>query len=123
MMCALAGQGGAGRGDAMFALVVLDGHLEAFDALVAETVAAIAEHEPGTVVYVSHARPDRPSERVFYECYRDEEAFGAHEATAHTRRFLAERTQHLSGDPEVWRLNTVEGQVNGEQLRGAGAAR
>ncbi len=111
----------------MFALVVrfdvLDGHLEAFDALVAETVEAITEHEPGTVVYVSHARENRPSERVFYECYRDEEAFGDHEATTHTRRFLAERAQHLNGDPEVWRLGTLEGQVNGQSLRGAGAAR
>jgi len=110
----------------MFALVVrfevLDGHLDAFDALVSETLAGIAAHEPGTVVYVSHARPDRPTERVFYECYQDNEAFTAHEATPHTRRFLTERAQHMAGDPEVWRLAPAEGAINGEPLRGTGAA-
>lgn len=79
----------------MFALVVefeiLDGHTQAFDALVADTVAAITRGEPDTVVYVTHTRSDKPHLRIFYECYRDHDAFAAHEQQPHTARFLHER--------------------------------
>lgn len=96
----------------MFALVVRfevrPGHLPAFDELVARTRADIAAHEPDTLVYTSHERADQPGERVFYEAYRDRAAFLAHEASEHTQRFLAERTQHLVADPEVWWLSAVE---------------
>ncbi len=106
----------------MFALVVrfdvLPDHLGAFDSLVTETVAEIAAQEPGTVVYVTHLRPDRPTERIFYECYQDEGAFEAHEAQHHTRRFLDQRSQHLACPPEVWRLGTADGVVTGDRFGG-----
>ncbi|UQX13358.1 hypothetical protein [Candidatus Mycobacterium methanotrophicum] len=41
----------------------------------------------------------------------------------HTRRFLAERTQHLTGPPDVWTLTPVTGAIDGRPLRGDGAAR
>lgn len=66
-----------------------------FDALVARTVAAIKAHEPGTLVYATHAVPGSPSSRVFYELYTDRAAFEAHEATEHTRAFLSQREQHV----------------------------
>jgi len=104
----------------MFALVVrfevLEDHLAAFDALVAETLAGISANEPDTVIYVSHGRPDRSSERVFYECYLDDEAFNAHEASEPTRRFLLERQEHLAGDPEVWRLSSTDGVIAGRRV-------
>ncbi|MGO9028106.1 MAG: putative quinol monooxygenase [Acidimicrobiales bacterium] len=107
----------------MFALVVrfdvLPEHLGAFDSLVTETVAAIAIEEPGTVVYVTHLRPDRPTERIFYECYQDESAFEAHEAHDHTRRFLDQRSQHLACLPEVWRLRTADGVIAGDGFGGS----
>ena len=102
----------------MFALVVrftvLPDHLEAFDALVSDTLAQIARHEPATLVYLSHQRAERPYERVFYECYQSDDAFQFHEAQAHTIRFLQERGQHLAGPPEVWPLATLSGVINGE---------
>ncbi|MHB8334078.1 MAG: putative quinol monooxygenase [Acidimicrobiales bacterium] len=102
----------------MFALVVrftvLPEHLDAFDALVADTLAQIARHEPATLVYVSHERSDRPHERVFYECYQSEDASEFHEAQVHTIRFLQERDQYLVGPPEVWPLATISGVINGE---------
>lgn len=101
----------------MFALVVrfevLPDHIEEFEALVAETVPEIGTREPGTVVYVTHRRPERPTERIFYECYEDETAFEAHESQEHTRRFLDQRDQHLAGPPEVWRLATGDGVIAG----------
>jgi quinol monooxygenase YgiN len=75
------------------------GHEEAFDDLAAETLKAISRFEPGTIVYMTHQEIDAPAVRVFYELYQDYEAFQAHEAMPHIRRFLDERAQHLSRDP------------------------
>jgi quinol monooxygenase YgiN len=98
----------------MFALVVrfqvLAEHLEAFDALVERTLEGIAD-EPGTLIYLSHQRTDDPLERVFYEAYADQDAFDAHERSEHTRRFLAERAEYLTADPEVWWLTGVDGTI------------
>lgn len=97
----------------MFGLVVrfelLEGHEEAFDRLVAETLPQVRAHEPGTCIYVTHRVVGSPPSRVFYEFYEDEQAFQAHEATDHVMRFLAERAQHLKGDPEVWFLSSADG--------------
>jgi quinol monooxygenase YgiN len=66
-----------------------------FDALVAETATGIRDREPGTLVYACHAVEGKPSQRIFYELYRDRAAFDAHEASEHTRRFLNQRTALL----------------------------
>jgi len=104
----------------MFALVVefeiRDGHGQEFDGLVADTVAAITRAEPGTVAYVTHTRSDNPNVRIFYECYRDHDAFLAHEQQPHTARFLHERDQHLASPPMVWRLHPASGALNGSPL-------
>lgn len=68
-----------------------------FDALVAETVAQIRDREPGTVVYAVHTVEDKPLQRIFYELYRDRDAFAAHESQPHTRRMLADREPYLAG--------------------------
>ena len=97
----------------MFGLVVrfelLEGHEEAFDGLVAETLPEIRAKEPGTIQYVTHGVVGSSGSRVFYEFYEDEQAFQAHEATAHVKRFLAERAQHIRGDPVVWFLSAADG--------------
>jgi quinol monooxygenase YgiN len=90
---------------------VLAGHEEAFDALVSETVERIRAEESGTLVYLTHREDGAPSVRVFYELYRDVAAFEAHEGMPHVRRFLAERSAHLRGDPLVWRVTPVAGVV------------
>ncbi|MBF6277053.1 putative quinol monooxygenase [Nocardia nova] len=84
----------------MFALVVRfnlenEEKAAAFDALVAETVRAITEHEPGTLVYATHTVTDEPLARIFYEVYQDRAAFDAHEQQPHTRHFLEQRGQYI----------------------------
>ena len=91
-------------------------HIDAFDALVSDTLAEIRVKEPGTVAYVNHTNRDRPNERIFYECYRDAAAFTAHEEQTHTRRFLNERSQHLGGEPEVWRLEPIDGAIDSKNF-------
>jgi quinol monooxygenase YgiN len=76
-----------------------------FDQLVKELVPSIQRDEPGTIVYATHTVEDQPNLRVFYELYRDREAFEEHERQGHTRRFLAEREQFLAGPTEVDFLN------------------
>ena len=75
---------------------------QAYDKLVAETVEGIRAGEPGTLVYAVHTVKDQPLQRIFYELYRDEESFHAHEAAPHTRRFLAEREQYLASTEVDW---------------------
>ncbi|NKY34651.1 antibiotic biosynthesis monooxygenase [Nocardia speluncae] len=84
----------------MFALVVRfelkdTAAAEAFDQLVAKTGEGIAEHEPGTLVYAIHTVTDAPLSRIFYEVYRDREAFDEHERQPHTRRFLDARPEYV----------------------------
>jgi quinol monooxygenase YgiN len=74
----------------------------AYDRLVAETVEAIKDSEPGTLVYASHRVEGQSLQRIFYELYRDRAAFEAHEATPHTRRYLDERGQYLASTEVDW---------------------
>lgn len=72
-----------------------------FDQLVKELVPSIQRGEPGTIVYATHTVEGQPNLRIFYELYRDREAFDEHERQDHTRRFLAEREQFLAGPADV----------------------
>jgi quinol monooxygenase YgiN len=85
---------------------------EAYDRLVAETVEGIKASEPGTLVYASHLVEGHPLQRVFYELYRDQAAFEAHEAAPHTRRYLDQRGQYLART-EVDRLTLQTGKGTG----------
>jgi len=84
----------------------------AFDTLVAGALEGIRAHEPGTIVYVSHADADEPLVRVFYELYEDRAAFDRHEQQPHVRHFLAAREQYLTA-VEVTFLNEVTGKRPG----------
>jgi quinol monooxygenase YgiN len=75
---------------------------EAYDRLVAETVASIKANEPGTLVYASHLVEGQPLQRIFYELYRDKAAFEAHEVSPHTRRYLDQRDQYLASTEVDW---------------------
>jgi quinol monooxygenase YgiN len=75
---------------------------EAYDRLVTETIEAIKNDEPGTLVYASHLVDGQPLQRIFYELYADRAAFEAHEVAPHTRRYLAEREQYLASTEVDW---------------------
>ena len=86
----------------MFALVVRfylrdEEAAEDFDNLVERTTAKIRENEPGTLIYATHKVKDAPLSRIFYELYESREAFDAHELQEHTKHFLDEREQYLTG--------------------------
>ncbi|HEX8630246.1 MAG TPA: antibiotic biosynthesis monooxygenase [Catenuloplanes sp.] len=86
----------------MFALVVrFDCRDEAaarqFDELTSEAVQEITEKETGTLVYATHAVEGEPLGRVFYEVYRDRDAFQEHEDAEHVREFHARKDPLLVG--------------------------
>jgi quinol monooxygenase YgiN len=89
----------------VFGLVVRfdlkDGTGEAFDALTSEAVALIKQAEPGTLVYACHVVEGNAEARVFYELYRDREAFEEHERQEHVRRFHEKKAPYLSGEARV----------------------
>jgi quinol monooxygenase YgiN len=86
----------------MFALVVrFDCRDEAaaarFDQLTAEVVDQITVKEPGTLLYATHSVDGEPLARVFYEVYRDRDAFQTHEAADHVVRFHTEKDPLVAG--------------------------
>ncbi len=81
----------------MFALVVrfdLVDEIAAtqFDRLTAQVVRAIVANEPGTLVYATHTVEGEPLARIFYEVYRDWDAFRAHETAEHVVEFHARKS-------------------------------
>ena len=100
---------------------VVPDRLAEFDALVETTVAAIREHEAGTLVYLSALADDVTSTRVFVEVYQDEAAFAAHEAQPHTRTFLQQR-EPLLRSLRVERLTSVGPAIAGSYAAGAAKA-
>jgi len=95
-----------GDADLMYCLLVrFRVHDEAaarrFDELTVTAVAEITAKEPGTLVYATHRSHDEPLSRVFYEVYRDDEAFQAHERAPHVIDFHARKEELLAGLPDV----------------------
>ena len=85
----------------MFALVVRfecrDGAAaRRFDELTATVVGQITDREPGTLVYATHAVEGEPLARIFYEAYRDRDAFADHERGGHVIDFHARKDPLLT---------------------------
>ena len=86
----------------MFALVVRfdcrdQAAVSRFDELTAEVVQHITEKEPRTLVYATHSIEGAPLARIFYEIYRNREAFETHEAADHVQRFHARKDPLVVG--------------------------
>jgi quinol monooxygenase YgiN len=61
-----------------------------------EAVAAIlrqftpqAQKDPGVEVFLVHQSTSEPSKFFFYEVFKDEDAFEAHQKTSHFKRLIA----------------------------------
>jgi quinol monooxygenase YgiN len=89
---------GEGR-DALFGQIsiytLLEGRTEEFDRLLRALVKSVRAREPDTLVYIVHAVPSAPLQRILYECYRNREAYEAHQRQPHTAAFEAERRSYV----------------------------
>ncbi|MEV0667092.1 putative quinol monooxygenase [Actinomadura luteofluorescens] len=74
---------------------LLDGREEAFDRLAADLVKAALATEPETLVFACHEVVGGPTQRIFYQLFRDEAAFAAHRRQPHLQRFLGESRTHV----------------------------
>ena len=97
----------------MFALVVRfdlrPGAGGDFDLLVASATAQIRMEEPDTLLYLCHAVQDEPNARIFYELYRNREAFEAHEVQPHVEEFHARRKSLMASPERVEFLERLDG--------------
>ncbi|WP_283139189.1 putative quinol monooxygenase [Rhizohabitans arisaemae] len=76
-------------------VTLMDGAGDAFDRLAEETVEAVRDQEPDTLIYTCHGVRTAPLQRIVYELYRDETAFNEHRQRPHIQRFLAERSSYV----------------------------
>jgi quinol monooxygenase YgiN len=70
---------------------LLDDRLEEFDRITEEVVQRVRSREPGTLVYIVHAVPTAPMQRILYEVYRDRAAYDEHLARPYVSRYVDER--------------------------------
>ncbi|MEU7893560.1 antibiotic biosynthesis monooxygenase [Nonomuraea sp. NPDC049152] len=89
---------------------IMDGSGDAFDRLAEHTVDAVRRSEPDTLVYACHAVKSAPLQRIVYELYRDEVAYGEHQRQPHMERFLTERQSM------VLATNVIELNVNAAKV-------
>ena len=81
---------------------LLDGRVDDFDLLAQRVVERVKASEPGTLVYAMHGVPSAPMQRILYEVYRDEAAFGEHARQPYVQQFEEERK------PCVLATNVIE---------------
>jgi quinol monooxygenase YgiN len=89
---------------------LLDGREEAFDRLAAEAVRAAREAEPDTLVYICHEVVNSPTQRIFYQLFRDQAAYQEHQNLPQVQRFLTDSRTH------VLAVNVVELKLNGAKV-------
>jgi quinol monooxygenase YgiN len=70
---------------------LLEDRIGDFDLLTERVVEQVRADEPGTLVYIVHAVPTAPMQRILYEVYQDREAYDEHLAQPYMTRYVAER--------------------------------
>jgi quinol monooxygenase YgiN len=70
---------------------VLDERIDDFDRMTEQVVEQVRASEPGTLVYIAHAVPTAPMQRILYEVYSGRTAYEDHLAQPYVARFESER--------------------------------
>jgi quinol monooxygenase YgiN len=74
---------------------LLDGREGAFDRLSREAVRAAQQGEPGTLIYACHEVVGAPTQRIFYQLFRDQAAYEEHQRRPYVRQFLTDSRSHV----------------------------
>jgi quinol monooxygenase YgiN len=74
---------------------LLEDRVEDFDRLTRRVVKQVRAHEPDTLVYIVHAVPSAPMQRILYEVYSDREAYEAHKRQPYVTQFEADRRPYV----------------------------
>ena len=81
---------------------LLEDRVPEFDQLTKRVVKQVRAQEPDTLVYIVHAVPSAPMQRILYEVYRDRDAYEAHRRQPYVLAFEADRR------PFVLATNIIE---------------
>jgi quinol monooxygenase YgiN len=81
---------------------VLEDRVDEFDQLTGRIVEQVRSREPDTLVFIVHAVPSAPMQRILYEVYRDRAAYQRHSQQPYVRQFEADRR------PYVLATNVIE---------------
>jgi quinol monooxygenase YgiN len=81
---------------------LIEDQAEDFDRLTERVVSQVRSGEPGTLVYIVHAVPSAPMQRILYEVYRDRAAYEQHLRQPYVSQFEAD------GRPYVLATNVIE---------------
>jgi quinol monooxygenase YgiN len=81
---------------------LLEDRVEEFDKLTQRVVDQVRSREPDTLVFIIHAVPSAPMQRILYEVYRDRSAYERHEQQPHVQQFEADKR------PYVLATNVIE---------------
>lgn len=73
-----------------------------FDRLTERVVGLVRDGEPDTLVFIVHAVPSAPMQRILYEVYRDRDAYERHRRRPYIVEFEADR------EPYVLATNVIE---------------
>jgi quinol monooxygenase YgiN len=74
---------------------LLEDRVDDFDRLTKQVVRQVRAHEPDTLVYIVHAVPSAPMQRILYEVYSDRAAYEAHKRQPYVVTFEADRRPYV----------------------------
>jgi quinol monooxygenase YgiN len=81
---------------------LLEDRVDEFDQLTGRIVDQVRSREPDTLVFIVHAVPSAPMQRILYEVYRDRAAYQRHLEQPYVKQFEADRR------PLVLATNIIE---------------
>ena len=81
---------------------LLEDRVAEFDQLTERVVEQVRSREPDTLVFIAHAVPSAPMQRILYEVYRDRTAYQRHTEQPYVKQFEADRR------PFVLATNIIE---------------
>jgi quinol monooxygenase YgiN len=70
---------------------LLEDRVQEFDQLTERVVEQVRSREPDTLVFIAHAVPSAPMQRILYEVYRDRTAYQRHTQQPYVKQFEADR--------------------------------
>jgi quinol monooxygenase YgiN len=74
---------------------LLEDRVDDFDRLTKQVVKQVQAQEPDTLVYIVHAVPSAPMQRILYEVYRDRAAYEGHKRQPYVTAFEADRRPYV----------------------------
>ena len=81
---------------------LLEERVDDFDRMTRQMVKQVRAHEPDTLVYIVHAVPSAPMQRILYEVYRDRGAYEEHRRQPYVAEF------QVGCRPYVLATNVIE---------------